>query len=270
MITGYRIVVTRRPSSRSGPAFTLVELLVVIAVVALLVGLLLPSLGAARRAAKAMSCLSNLRQLEIAHAAYSVDNRGRLIQANLAHGGIVHFNPDGSPVVPWIDTLKTYYSEDLVMRSPLDDSPHWGPLPAGSPIPGAPANQRRVTSYGINTFTDPVLAPWGPGFVSPFRGYTMGDIARPASVVHFLPMPHEGVFAGADHPHADSWLTHPVPAFQAQKQAQINAVSGEPGTPGAVANWGFLDGHAAATPFSELVSGTTPLQLNRFDPDRAP
>ena len=155
-----------------------------------------------------------------------------MIQANLAHGGVVHFNPDGTPVIPWIDTLRTYYAADLVVRSPLDESPHWGPVPAGTPIPGAPANQRRVTSYGINTFTDPVLVPWGPGFVSPFRGYTMDTIRRPASVVHFLPMAYEGDFAGADHPHADGWLTHPVPAFAAQKQVQINAIERRAGNPG--------------------------------------
>ncbi|BAM02865.1 type II secretion system protein [Phycisphaera mikurensis] len=248
-------------------AFTLIELLVVVSIIALLIGLLLPALGSARRTASALADLSNLKQMEIAHASYAVDNDSRLIQANLAHGGVVHYNPDGSPVVPWIDTLRTYYAADLVVRSPLDDSPHWGPFPAGEPIPGAPANQRRVTSYGINTFTDPVLVPWGPGFVSPFRGYTMDTIRRPASVVHFLPMAHGGTFAGADHPHAEEWLVHPVPAFAAQGQAQINAVKGEPGTPAAVANWGFLDGHAAATGFSELV---TDLQLNRLDPDRAP
>ena len=80
-------------------------------------------------------------------------------------------------------------------------------------------------------------------------------------------MAYGGEFAGADHPHAEGWLTHPSPAFQASKQAQIHAVAGESGSPDAVANWGFLDGHAAATPFRELV---TDIDLNRFDPDAAP
>jgi len=50
--------------------FTLIELLVVISIIALLIGILLPALGAARSAAKSAVCLSNLRQIGIAQAAY--------------------------------------------------------------------------------------------------------------------------------------------------------------------------------------------------------
>ncbi|MCU0915250.1 MAG: hypothetical protein MUC88_11890 [Planctomycetes bacterium] len=56
-------------------AFTLVELLVVIAVLALLMGLLLPVLGIAREKARRVACMGNIRQFIIGTQAYAGDNR---------------------------------------------------------------------------------------------------------------------------------------------------------------------------------------------------
>src|SRR5580700_11217192 len=56
-----------------GPGFTLVEMLVVIAIIGLLLALLLPALSQARESGRQAACLSNLRQLYLANLSYSAE-----------------------------------------------------------------------------------------------------------------------------------------------------------------------------------------------------
>jgi prepilin-type N-terminal cleavage/methylation domain-containing protein/prepilin-type processing-associated H-X9-DG protein len=65
-------------SSDKRAAFTLVELLVVIGIVAVLIGLLFPALRKARESAQTASCLANLHQIGVAINAYAVQSRGKI------------------------------------------------------------------------------------------------------------------------------------------------------------------------------------------------
>lgn len=78
-------------------AFTLIELLVVIAIIALLMSILMPALQRVREQARAVSCMSNLKQWSLIFAMYTDDHNGEF-QKGLERG---HH---------WIMVLRPYFS----------------------------------------------------------------------------------------------------------------------------------------------------------------
>ena len=71
----YPSVNTKTCPCQAPRAFTLIELLVVIAIIAILVGLLLPALAAARESARTANCLANIRSIGQSLALYADDRR---------------------------------------------------------------------------------------------------------------------------------------------------------------------------------------------------
>jgi prepilin-type processing-associated H-X9-DG protein/prepilin-type N-terminal cleavage/methylation domain-containing protein len=90
---------------RQSKAFTLVELLVVIGIIAVLISILLPALNKARAAAAAVQCGSNMRQLAMGVIMYATDNDG-FFPSN----DIYLPNPNNAAVPKWFP----WWTPDLV------------------------------------------------------------------------------------------------------------------------------------------------------------
>lgn len=129
MLHGRFIRRRRDHAGRAVAAFSLAELLIVISIIAVLIGILLPALSAARRAAGTTKCLSSLRDIGLAFQMYAQDNKRAF--------PVVEYTPppayvqDGIPSRSWQYFLVKYiHKRDLTPTFSLDDvrgnSTLWG------------------------------------------------------------------------------------------------------------------------------------------------
>ena len=251
-------------------AFTLIELLVVVAIIALLISILLPTLKSARQRARTTVCLSQMRSLELAHQIYMAEWNNWFVDVGLAHGSGAGLDPEAS----WVKTLEECYGQELICKSPVDDSPHWPSQLGGQdvPVPGVDVNDPnaypyRRTSYGMNNVLSRAAAPFNPKTHRKFDYSRMEKIMQPTLTVHFVYMAEEGDFAGADHTHVENWqpgLSPQVTPMIASQQLELNAHGGPPESYESVSTYGFLDGHAEVIRFGDVW---TDMYDNRFWPD---
>lgn len=165
-------------------AFTLVELLVVIGVIALLIGILLPALIAARRAAQKAACLSNVQQLTKAVLLYVNDNRGYLPEAGSSNSEESLLSPRfiGQPawttiapntcVLPSISALLEKYLDKSgkLWQCPASDESEFV-MTGGDPYGGtaAPDLFKPNYSYGAGKEMVPAMAYLPPAQLAQYR-----------------------------------------------------------------------------------------------------
>ena len=169
-------------------AFSLVELLVCIAILAMLMGILLPSLRSAREQARAAVCASNVRQIALANELYAEDNeysycpgaaRFKLGNLDRWHGTRVNpsqpFVGSGGPLVPY-----------LGLEGKIRVCPTWRPeLPEDDPG----AFERNCGGYGYNlAFVGRRLARLSSRFHrvdTDLLGVQTSHVSRPAATLMF-------------------------------------------------------------------------------------
>jgi len=160
-------------------AFTLVELLVVIAVVGLLIALLIPALSSARSTVASAVCKSNLRQIGLSMQTYAESHRGQFPWTE-------HHDEEGS----WIVTLSPYLDQvDAVRVCPED--------PRGKEWM---SGEQKGTSYAINNF---VADPEVDGYQGSMR--KIHDKSR--LMVLFEAEPDRDGGHGSDHIHCSQFYS---------------------------------------------------------------
>lgn len=163
-----------RNGTRNRLGFTLIELLVVIAIIAIMAGMLLPSLGRAKEAAKRISCVNQLRQLGISTTMYAGDNGGEF--------------PDRSATNRWCDRLLPIYRSVKLLTCPSDMGPDGKNRPASAEANTNHLGDSAPRSYIINGWNDQFAAEMGDAFsMSSIVGRTIKEsvIREPSETILF-------------------------------------------------------------------------------------
>ena len=175
------------PTDRKG--FTLIELLVVISIIALLLSILLPTLGRARESAKKVVCLSNMRQMGIAVQCYLMECSDHLPPSSCRIS-----DPDDY----WLRILAKYTGETLLFRCPGDKADNF--VDWNMPLNQQP--DRRYSSFAVNALLDPVCFRYG-GRTNKYN--RVDNIRKPSHCIWISESPNTANFLLADHIHPESW-----------------------------------------------------------------
>lgn len=168
--------------------FTLIELLVVVAIIAILAGMLLPSLSKARERARTANCMSNLKQIAFASQLYSDENEDYFCSGNGSNSPV--YQPFSWNLAPYLgkggEWGTSSYAQAPLLKAIYKD----GGLPSVFGCPSAmyqmdaPTGENGSVSLGQAYGLSSALV-YRNDAAFPSKGIKTGAVRRPSTFIAF-------------------------------------------------------------------------------------
>ena len=207
-------------------AFTLIELLVVIAIIAILAGILLPALGAAKAKGESTKCLNHERQISMAAKLYAADFNGGY--------------PPRMDTKRWPTQLKPYYSTLQILQCPTEVKQRDKSVRRTNSVNIQPDDA--IRSYIMNGFND--------YFVKGTAAADMAQIVGRQVIEDNIKQPTLTILLGEKKSISDNYYMDLLEGVgnhvdqiersrHSTRKQKMDAVTKNGGS-----NYGFIDGHA--------------------------
>jgi len=143
------------PSPRRSRAFTLIELLTVIAIIGILASIIIPTVGKVRASANKAKCASNVRQLATACINYANDAKSQLPRRGFAGSPHAYYPGDLKNLLPYLSNANR---EDILFcPGPLKERIN----PSNTNYGGATPNFDTYTYYVWDSLSATIKTEWG-------------------------------------------------------------------------------------------------------------